>query len=292
MRHIKKTGTTFEAKGRQQTKEFVDSCWCSSSMQYKDLCYDRSRLENLTNTLVDEQNDTEGNSYCCYCMRKLYVNDTDDGHKGNVTLEHIVPHKIKSAEWETDKDKYLQFPNLNNNHITVCFEGKLTASQKRTRLTGMPYPHFVSYHNLVASCDGTTFENNRIQGSRCCNNKRQNRFVLPIFLKDGLARGIHYTSKGELDYDDAIYNSKWFDENHLNLNNYWIKLVRKIWYRISQSEYTAQNVDEARTDKSLRQNIIDDIDFGNEISSWSDNDSAWNLLSEYSWFYQYYKNLQ
>lgn len=150
----------------------------------------------------------------------------------------------------------------------------------------------MSYHNLVASCDGTTFENNRIQGSRCCNNKRQNRFVLPIFLKDGLASGIHYTSKGELDYDDTIYNSKWFDENHLNLNNYWIKLVRKIWYRISQSEYTAQNVDEARNDKSLRQNIIDDIDFGNEISSWSDNDSAWNLLSEYSWFYQYYKNLQ
>lgn len=289
MRHIRKTGTEFEAKGKRLTKAFVDSCWCDGKKKYTGLVYDRSRLEELASTLVDEQG-AEGNSYCCYCMRKLYLKATDDGHKENVTLEHIVPHRIKSTEWDTDRNEYLRFPNLNDRHITICFNGELTEEQKKTRLTGMPYPHFVSYHNLMASCDGTTFEDNRMQGSRCCNNKRQERFVLPIFLEEGLARGISYTKKGELDYDENIYKSEWFDERHLNLNNYWIKLVRRIWYKISQSEYTAQQVDEARTDKELRQDIIDDIDSGNEILSWNENDAAWNLLSEYSWFYQYYSN--
>ena len=290
MRYIRKTGSPFEANGKRQTKEFVDSCWRTDSRQYNDLCYDRSRLDGLAFTLVDEQKDTEGNSHCCYCMRKLYLQDTDDGHRENATLEHIVPHRIKNEEWERDKEQYLQFPNLDERHIMLCFEGKQTEEQKNTKLAGMPYPHFVSYHNLAASCDGTTFEVNSMQKSRCCNNKRQERFVLPIFLTDELANGIHYTKKGELDYDDAIYKSEWFDENHLNLNNHWIKLVRRIWYRISKSEYTDRNVDEARNDKNLRQNIIDDIDLKNEISSWNENDSAWNLLSEYSWFYQYYIN--
>lgn len=290
MRHIKKTGTPFEATGKQQTKEFVDKCWRSDIMQYNGLYYDRSRLEDLAATLVDEQKDTDGNSYCCYCMRKLYLKDTADGHKGNVTLEHIVPQRIKNTEWDADKDRYQQFPNLNDSHITVCFKGELSEEQKKTKLTGMPYPHFISYHNLVASCDGTTFENNKMQGCRCCNNKRQERFVLPIFLKDELAHGIHYTKKGELDYnDEEVYDGEWFDANHLNLNNYWIKLVRRLWYKISKSEYTVKDIDEARANQALRQEIIDDIDSGNEILSWNENDSAWSLLSEYSWFYQYYR---
>lgn len=289
MRYIKKTGTQFEGEGRRQTKEFVDSCWCDRSRQYENLLYERSRLGNLACTLVEEQEDAERNSYCCYCMRKLYLNDTEDGHKENVTLEHIVPHCIKETEWRRDRGQYLQFPNLSNRYIAVCFEGELTEIQKRTKLTGLPYPHFVSYHNLVASCDGITFEDNQMQKSRCCNNKRQERFVLPFFLKKDLANGIRYTKKGELDYDEDMYHSEWFDEAHLNLENYWIKLVRRLWYKISQSAYTIEDIDGARCDKALRQDIIDDIDSGNEISAWNENDTAWNLLSEYSWFYQYYK---
>ena len=188
-----------------------------------------------------------------------------------------------------DKKYYLQFSNLNGKHITVCFEGVLTEEQKKVKIAGMPYPHFISYHNLVVSCNGATFEDKTLVNSHCCNNNRQERFVMPIYLSPDLASGISYTSKGELDYDDSVYNCSWFDKKHLNLTNAWITLVRRMWCRISKSEYTDIDVERARNDKNLRQNIIDDVDSNNEISSWADSDMAWNLFSEYNWFYAYYK---
>ena len=153
----------------------------------------------------------------------------------------------------------------------------------------MPYSHFVSYHNLAASCNGTTFEGQVMHNSRCCNNNRQERFVMPIYLSPSLISGISYTNKGELDYDDSLYDACWFDKDHLNLTNSWITLVRKMWSKIAKSEYTDQDVEKARLDKSLRQNIIDDIDSNNEILSWANSDSVWSLFSEYNWFYGYFK---
>lgn len=290
MLHIKKTGTQFEAEGKKHTKDFIDSCWNDANHKYENLIYDSSRLENLGSVLFEEQKDKNGNSFCCYCMRRLFLNDTEDKHKKNITYEHIVPHKIKYNEWQSDKAHYLKFSNLNKKHIAVCFEGKLTNAQKKVKITGMPYPHFVSYHNLVASCNGVTFEDKTLVNSHCCNNNRQERFVMPIYLSPDLVNGISYTSKGELDYDDSVYDCSWFDKKHLNLTNSWITLVRRIWCKISKSGYTDIDVEMARNDKNLRQNIIDDVDSNNEISSWADNDIAWNLFSEYNWFYNYYKS--
>lgn len=288
MRYINKTGTPFEANGKSQTKVFIDSCWCEETNEYNNLIYERSRLRQLEEILVDEQKE-KGNSYCCYCMRKLFL-EAIDGHCPNVTLEHIVPHQIKEFEWLTNKNDYENFPNLTPSHITICYNGILNEQQRGSKMTGMPYPHFVSYHNLVASCDGTIMEEDKLKGSHCCNNNRQEHFVLPVYLKKELAKGIGYDKKGFLDYDDSIYDEKWFDKDHLNLNNSWIVLVRRLWYKISKSEYTDSCIENARSNKELRQNIIDDIDSANEIMSWIDNDNAWNLLSEYSWFYQYYKD--
>ena len=288
MRYIQKTGTPSEAVGRKETKAFIDACWCNQTHQYDNLSYDRSRIAALGDVLVNEQKDDNGNSYCCYCMRRLFLKNTPDGHNRNVTYEHIIPHRIKSQEWDADKDKYLQFPNLRESHITLCFDGELTEEQRKSRITGMPYPHFISYHNLVASCDGITFEEQTLQSSRCCNNCRQERFVMPVYLSPGLSDGITYTSKGELDYDDTVYDSRWFDRRHLNLTNAWITLVRRIWYKVAKSAYSDMDVEKARTDKELRQNIIDDIDSNNEIASWNESDPAWNLFAEYNWFYGYY----
>lgn len=289
MRFIKKTGTPYEAKGKKATKEFIDSCWCETTMQYNNLIYDRSRLCHIEEILVNEQKDHNGDSYCCYCMRKLYLRKTDV-HRSNVTLEHIIPHKIKESEWNANRGEYEKFANLRETYIRVFYNGDLTSTQKVVKIKRMPYPHFISYYNLVASCDGTILEEEKLQGSRCCNNNRQERFVLPIYLKEDLSTGLGYDKKGLLDYDDLKYEEKWFDRNHLNLNNSWIVLVRKLWYKISKSEYSDLNIEQAIKDKNMRQEIIDDIDSCNEIMSWINNDNAWNLLSEYSWFYQYYKN--
>lgn len=90
MLHIKKTGTQFEAEGKKHTKDFIDSCWNDANHKYENLIYDSSRLENLGSVLFEEQKDKNGNSFCCYCMRRLFLNDTEDKHKKNITYEHIV----------------------------------------------------------------------------------------------------------------------------------------------------------------------------------------------------------
>lgn len=291
MQCINKIGTQSESEGHKITKEFIDSCWHDDVNQYNNLAYDRSHLKDLGPILLKEQSDCDGNSYCCYCMRRLFLTD-GDGHSGNVTFEHIIPQNIKREEWEQDKDKYLQFQNLREEYITICYDGTLTDEQKANKMTGMPYPHFVSYHNIVASCDGSTFEKDKPKKSCCCNNCRQERFVMPLYLSRELVDGIGYTNDGKLDYDDSVYDSCWFDDNHLRLTNAWITTVRKMWYKISQSDYSDKDVDKARNDEELRQMIIDDIDSNNEILSWNNNSMVWNLFSEYSWFYQYYKNIQ
>lgn len=104
MRYIKKTGILLEAEGKKQTKDFIDSCWNDAEKKYENLIYDSSRLEKLGSVLFEGQKDDNGNSYCCYCMRRLFLKDTADKHSKNVTYEHIVPHKIKSDEWELDKN--------------------------------------------------------------------------------------------------------------------------------------------------------------------------------------------
>lgn len=283
MLYIMKTGTPTEATGKKLTKEFIDSCWNPELHMYENLHYDRSRLKSLGQLLINEQNGTDGYSHCCYCMRRLNIDQS------NVTYEHIIPHKISKSDWNLYKGKYLNFPNLKDKCILICFGGELSSSQSTSKIKGLPYPHFVSYHNLVASCDGTIFENNKMSNSRCCNNNRQDKFVMPIYLSESLSGEISYTSKGELDYDDGQFDYIWFDNQHLNLTNSWLTLVRRMWYRISQSDYNDKDVEKAEHDRSLRQEIIDDVDANNEILSWQENDTAWRLFVEYSWFYVYYK---
>lgn len=130
MRYIRKTGTQFEAEGKKQTKDYIDSCWNNANHKYENLIYESTRLGKLGSVLFDEQKDKNGNSYCCYCMRRLFLKDTEDKHKKNITYEHIVPHKIKSNEWESDKVHYLNFSNLNEKHITVCFQVSLQMLRK------------------------------------------------------------------------------------------------------------------------------------------------------------------
>lgn len=214
-----------------------------------------------------------------------------DRHKANVTLEHIIPHKITETKWEVNKDDYLKFPNLQDDKITVCYGGELTPEQTTTRIQNAPYPHFISYHNLVVSCDGKIFDGDKPKKSCCCNNNRGDKFVMPIYLSESLFKEISYNPNGQLYYDDSSIKGEWFDKSHLNLNAAWIVQVRKIWCQLATSEYTDADVEKACKDLELRQNIIDDIDGDNIIAAWSTQHDMWLLFSEYVWFYRYYKSI-
>lgn len=281
MQHIIKIGgIPSELQGVQKVQEYLDNNWGANG-PYNNPKYGKSIRSRLRPILAGEQRD-----YCCYCMRKLYIQDINN-HKANVTLEHIVPNKINPEEWNRDKAQYQTFTNLTNTYIDICPGGVLQAGQNNIKVTNVPHPHFVSYHNLVASCDGRTLETGVISEKNCCNNKRGNAFVLPMYLSNDVENEIGYDRDGKLDYDPTVFQDDWFQI--LNLNCDWLKLVRKIWYKISQSDYTERDIDNAINDRTQRHDIIDDIDNENEISSWATNDVLWNLFSEYSWFYQYYK---
>lgn len=288
MRYIQKIGSPYESAGEKCTQTFLDNCWIEG--QYLNLQYDKSQLGDMEKILCAEQVDpTTKQSYCCYCMRRLYL-ESEGVHRYNVTLEHIVPNHIDCKKQQADIKKYQQYPCLQDDHILICHKGELPQQLKTTPITRKPYPHFVSYHNLVASCNGRMFENGASIESRCCNNNRGNLYVEPLFLDAQKAQWIQYNTDGSLDYDDTIIDYQWFDSNHLNLATSWLCLVRHIWALVAGSSYTPDDVESAIQDTALRQDIIDDIDRKNEIADWTDNQAVWTLFAEYSWFYYYYQN--
>lgn len=286
MQYINKIGTDLENRGIECSQLYINSCLNNDEGCYVNLSYDSSKLEDLRKLLVEEE------VYCCYCMRKLYL-DKDGEHNKNVTLEHIIPHQIKEIEWQDTKEEYLKFGPLSSDKVNVCYEGKY--DQPTKPITGLPHPHFVSYHNLVASCNGETCcckeLSFKIVSHNCCNNKRQERFVMPMFYYDNIDDLLGYNEEGKLEYDDDYIKEEWFNDKHLNLSSSWLNSVREFWYELALSgEYSAEQVERAITEKELRSDIIDDVDPDATIFSAAVTDSLWVILSEYSWFYNYYKN--
>lgn len=286
MRYIKKMGTHHETLGTACTQRYIDACWNVDEGCYVNLLYDSSKLGELRRVLVEEE------VYCCYCMRKLYLAQ-HGRHRPNVTLEHIIPHQIKSTEWEETKDDYFRFEPLHPDKVRVCFQGKY--EQPSVQISQLPHPHYISYHNLVASCDGQTMccsgTSIKAVSHSCCNNKRQERFVMPIFYCERVNELLCYDRYGKLDYDEDFIREEWFDDQHLNLSSSWLNSVRRFWYELSQSEiYTSEDVEDAIADLEKRSDILDDIDPAATVFPAAVPDNLWIILSEYSWFYGYYKD--
>ena len=289
MKYIDKLNTTNARQGVKKTQKFIDDCWQDGS--YKDLTYEQYKNDSgFTDILVKDQVDNRSEkAFCCYCMRTLIVNNSSVDHPENVTLEHIIPHHISQSDWNKDCHKYQAYGNLDANRVNVCIGGVL--SNIATQIKSLPHPHFISYHNLVVSCDGKILEGNEIVSSHCCNNMRGNRYVEPLYLKSDVGSLIKYDSKGCLDFDDDIINLEWFDNSHLNLSAPGLNKIRRLWYLISRTQYTPADVCSAETDEELKRKILDDAIKG-KTSLWSsfyDIKNVWNLFSEYSWFYGYYR---
>jgi len=284
MQYIKKIGIDLEARGTASSQQYIDGCWNKDEGCYVNLVYDASKMGELRRILVEED------AHCCYCMRKLYIDD-EGMHKRNVTLEHIIPHQIKEQEWEATKENYLKFEPLSSDKVKVCYEGKY--DNPAEQITDLPHPHYVSYHNLVASCNGQTAcchgEDYKEISHNCCNNKRQERFVMPIFYDEKVEELFGYGKDGKLVYDDECFEEKWFDKDHLNLISDWLTSVRRFWYELSHSEYSVEDVEKAITDEDLRTEIMDEIDPQARIFAAGLPDRLWIIISEYSWFYHYYR---
>lgn len=62
-----------------------------------------------------------------------------------------------------------------------------------------------------------------------------------------------------------------------------------MWYEIAQkTDYNSNDVEKAKGDIALRNNIIDDIELSEVKYSRLRKDKWWKILADYSWFYEYY----
>ena len=286
MKYIDKINSAYAGQGKACSQKILDDAWNDEEHRYVGLAYTiDGTMKQMRKLLVNEQE-----ALCCYCMRKLYLTPTEND-AGNVTLEHIIPHKITKKEWEAESSDYLKYDCLQSCYITVCTKAEL--SDSNTKINDIPHPHFISYHNLVASCDGAVLrsfsESSKPDPSHCCNNKRGNKFVKPLYLKADQASQVYYDEKGIVYFPDEKRESGY--ENILNLNDVALKMAREFWYHISKSSYSINQVESACNDENLREEILDDAMPGAD-TKWGflkKNENAWCWFSEYSWFYDYYR---
>ena len=286
MKFIDKINSAYAGHGKACSQRIIDAAWNVEEHRYVGLAYTiDGNMKQMRKFLVNEQE-----ALCCYCMRKLHLTPTEND-AGNVTLEHIIPHKITKNEWETEPNEYLEYECLRSQYITVCPKAEL--SDPNTKINDVPHPHFISYYNLAASCDGAVLQGfsdgSKLESSHCCNNKRGNAFVKPLYLKANQASQVYYDEKGIIYFPDEKKESGY--ENILNLNDVALKMAREFWYHISRSDYDVRQVESACNDEKLREEILDDSMPGAD-TKWgflTKNVNAWVWFSEYSWFYDYYR---
>lgn len=266
MRYISKY--IFKKKGHAIIKKFIHDHWDKETGCYFNLNYNElKRNKSFERQLIKEQH-----GFCCYCMRRL--NDKE------ITLEHIIPQKIKKNNLESDVKYYAQFGRLKRRYVKY-----MESIPKDRKLKLPPYPHSMAYENIVASCTGKIYnEGKQYTLHQCCNNFRGNKRIIPCFFTPEIEIDVKYRTDGTIDcperYDDTI--------KKLNLEHRSLVFIRKIWASIVKANITIRDVQNAKKDELLRGDIISDINIKRDERKQLENAIYWDLLNEFCWFYEYY----
>ena len=228
---------------------------------------------------------SENESRCCYCMRRLDEEKT--------TLEHVIPNKTPSQE---DYNNYQPFYEEGLWQKMVFAKAFLM----HPMWPGTAYPHTVAYENLLPSCDGkfakvTTSEcharDNRV--SKCCNNFRGEKFVIPFVLNAQMVSEFRYKSNGmvvwpvrsdvvgDLRMELLLQHKETIDK--LGLNCAELVAIRRIWFFLSALQRDCVPTEKERTILYL----LEDKNLTNPEKAmlenfWSDN--YWDLLSDFRYF--------
>lgn len=290
MNHIDKSNPAHKAAGISAAQATLDARWDDTVGQYTPpLDYDHCDHDAIRNVLLAEQYDTNvGGPVCCYCMRRLYYHDAEK--PDNVTIEHIIPNKITQAKWDEEGSQYQTIPELREDKVKVCVGG--TYNDGSVKINGLPHPHFMSYHNMIASCDGGLMLADSLVSQQCCNERRGNNLVLPMYFSSNIQNEIEYSGEdGDIELNNDNFKKNWFYQRRLNLLSPELKKMRRFWYLVSTTEYTASDIEKAVTDQDLRDEIQTVFDKINR-TEWQSlgNVTYLEWLSSYCWFYYYFKN--
>lgn len=277
--------------GHKVTNDFIRKAWNAEEHKYIGCTFEEFKRDGRMERVLHR----EQRGYCCYCMRHLNVGV-------HTTIEHVMPHKCKTKIGGIDWEKINYYKQYNRNFKKKVAYIHLDGTDRRWK-AGAPYPHFCAYENLTLSCDGSLFtEEDEKQGKYpsklhlCCNNHRGDKTILPVFYIRNIEKLISYDGEDGIilfntkshSYQEQL--SKTIDD--LKLDHQRLQIIRRSWYRIARSGlYSIADVMEAKKEENLelRKNII--LDSGIPISDYHRivNPIYWSLLSEYYWFYKYFK---
>ncbi|WP_291529471.1 hypothetical protein [Bacteroides sp. UBA939] len=283
MKYINKE--TYSEEALDIVYPFLQEAWNAIDNEYIGLTYEDFRKPKYRRDSVDGSDKIveimrkEQDDYCCYCMRLI--------RGKNITIEHVIPQQCDS-----DITPYTKYaPVLANRveHVDVFKTHKPLPS--KTDL--MKQPHVVAHANLVASCTGIAVENN---DSCCfCNGKRGNTRIVPLMLMQECMSLVGYLVNGRM---YAINNNSEYKDTikQLQLNHDRLIEIRHLWHLIQRQELLSSFVQSA--DERCRQVAIIKtfaVKRWSEVSvnykKYAESEFYWNLLMDYEWFHQYYKNL-
>lgn len=305
---IDKLNQNFTLRGEEETQKVVDSFWVDQDQEntYVNFTYSKSIMKDIPDILLEQQYDKDvGASVCCYCMRRIRKkNDTKEQSKDGYNLEHIIPEKISDStklSYFDSIDYFKQILEDTNNPIPngkvrVYYKGKLKDNEKSQKIIGPPHPHFVSYYNLVASCNGNALDKKtEAKPSQCCNNYRKQNEVYPYYIDQKAIDGIEFRKQGNIIFTDPI-KEEHLNEKGININTNFLRLVRAFWSRIARSNYLPSDIDEADITKrkQILKKLKDDDPDNSLAEKWDtlEKEEIWKIVADYCWFYYYYKNKQ
>lgn len=236
--------------------------------------------------LIKEQSDR-----CCYCMRRVV--------RDEISVEHVLPESFEGLDELQEYEFYAsQSPSIRN-HVELASRFAVRRFAGGAEISVLTcFPHPIAHGNLTVACM------NKKDGQEigcCCNNHRGNARILPLMLMSDVEEHVGYTSDGTMQITYPNTDNIVIDTiQRLNINNGTLKEVRSIWCKISATEYepaTLSSFNLAQRMSMFKQlfgtNTFSEIPeqyrkYANATDSGTPD--YWNLLMQYDWFLDYYRN--
>lgn len=289
-------------------KEFLDQCCRLPNGRYDNVRYDRrdpghntcfcgansgEYRKRFTNILLRNQD-----GYCCYCLRKIKSSQVEDFSDEVVTREHIIPRGFTRVDAAKVNAYYRLSSELSAGKVILTDEFENPAHDQSPDLP--PFPHKVSFSNIVLSCNGTFPYKRSDKGGKskiCCNEARKEKDAFPIYFIQDIDDLIEYQSTGSIqvkkvvnsDLQNKIENV--IDAANLDCNE--LKIIRHLWFILSH--IPKQRIYGCRT-QSQRNLVLTEMLYKSQYFDENTpyihesflKDDFWNTFMLYDYFYDVY----